>query len=200
MLAASVSCGIDVPARHQPIVSEEVFGKVQMILNGRRPTITPHLRNNQDFPLRHFVRCGECGEPLTGSWSTGRTRRYAYYHCQDGCTRASKENFEAEFIDLLKKLQPQPEYVALFREVILDVLKAKQGDAIESQAALERKLRELRSNRDKLEDAFIYQKAIDLETYQRMKPALLSDLTLAEMELRKPPLRPSTQRTLSSSR
>lgn len=133
--------GIDVQGRHQAIVSEEVFDKVQMILNGRRPTIIPRSRNNEDFPLRNFVRCGKCGEPLTGSWSAGRNKRYAYYHCQDGCTRASKESFEAGFVDLLNKLQPQPEYVALFREVVLDVLKTKQGDAVELQAALERKLR-----------------------------------------------------------
>jgi site-specific DNA recombinase len=176
--------GIDVQGRHQPIVSEESFGKVQMILKGMRPAITPRPRNNEDFPLRHFARCGQCGEPLTGSWSTGRGRKYAYYHCQEGCTRVPKETFEFEFIDLLKKLQPQPEYVALFRKVILDVLRAKQGDAIEAQVALEHKLRDLRSNREKLEKAFVYDKAIDPETYERMRTALLADITLAEMELR----------------
>src|SRR5664279_1800692 len=127
---------INVRGRHQAIVTEEVFDKVQMILKGRRPTITPRLRNNEDFPLRHFVRCGKCGEPLTGSWSTGRTKRYAYYHCQDRCTRASKVDFEAKFIGLLKKLQPHSEYVTLFREVILDVLRQKQSEASETQAAL----------------------------------------------------------------
>ena len=179
-----VAWGIDVRGRHEAIVDGQVFEKVQMVLNGRRPTLTPRPRNNEDFPLRNFVRCGECGEPLTGSWSTGRTKRYAYYHCQDSCTRVSKDDFEAEFIELLKILQPQAQYVAWFREVVLAVLRKKQGDTIETQAALERKLSELRSNRDKLETAFIYQKAIDLETYQRMKPALLSEITLAEMELR----------------
>jgi site-specific DNA recombinase len=175
---------INVQGRHQAIVAEEVFEKVQMVLSGRRPTVTPRPRNSEDFPLRHFVRCGECGEPLTGSWSTGRTKRYAYYHCQDGCTRVSKETFELEFTDLLKKLQPQPEYVALFREVVLDVLRTKRDDAMEAQSALERKLRELRSNRDKLEQAFIFDGVIDQETYERMRTALLSDITLAEMELR----------------
>ena len=175
--------GINVQGRHQAIVSDEVFDKVQMILNGQRPTVTRARATMRIFPLRHFVRCGECGDPLTGSWSTGRgKKRYAYYHCQDGCTRVSKENFEAEFVDLLKKLQPHPQNVALFRKVVLDVLRTKQGDAIEPEAALERKLRELRSNRDKLEDAFIYQKAIDLETYQRMRTALLSDITLAQIK------------------
>ena len=74
-----------------------------------------------------------------------------------------------------------------FRRLVLrirEVLRQKQGEASDTQAALERKLRELRSNRDKLDQAFIYQKAIDLETYQRMRTALLSDITLADMELR----------------
>ena len=176
--------GIDVRAQHQGIVSEETFNKVQAILNGKRTTITPRPRNNEDFPLRHFVRCGKCGDPLTASWSSGRTKRYAYYHCQEGCTRVSKAVFETAFVELLKKLQPQAEYVALFREVVLDVLKAKQGESIESQTAIERKLRELRSNRDKLEQAHVYQRTIDSETYQRMRTALLSDITLTEMELR----------------
>jgi len=179
-----VAWDIDVQGRHQAIVGEEVFRKVQMILDGRRRTVAPRPRSNEDFPLRHFVRCGECGEPLTGSWSTGRTRKYAYYHCQDGCTRASKEIFESEFIDLLKTLQPRPEYVALFREVILDVLRAKQGDATEAQSALERKLRDLRNNRDKLEQALVFENVIDAETYQRMRTPLLADITLTEMELR----------------
>ena len=53
-----------------------------------------------------------------------------------------------------------------------------------SQEAIERKLVELRKNRDKLDEAYVYQSTIDADTYNRMKAALLSDITLAEMELR----------------
>ena len=176
--------GIDVQGRHQALVSQETFEKVQMVLDGRRVSVTPRPRNNPDFPLRHFVRCGECGDPITGSWSAGRTRSYAYYHCQDGCTRVPKEIFEARFVELLKVLQPKPEYVALFREVVLDVLRLKQGDAQTAELAIERNLRELRSRREKLDEAFVYQRTIDSDTYNRMRTALLADIAIAEMELR----------------
>ena len=42
----------------------------------------------------------------------------------------------------------------------------------------------MRENKSKLEEAFIYQKAIDKETCDGMRAKLIEDLTLAEMELR----------------
>jgi hypothetical protein len=59
-----------------PLVSEELFKRVQEILDGKRLSVTAHQRNNPDFPLRVFVSCGACGTPLTGSWSRGRKGRY----------------------------------------------------------------------------------------------------------------------------
>src|SRR5439155_26939329 len=109
-----------------PLVSEELFGQVQNVLDGRKPKVAPHTRNHPDFPLRRFVRCGQCGTPLTGSWSTGRTKRYAYYHCRRvGCSARPmpKAELEARFVDYLGRLVPRPEYMALFREIVLDTWK-----------------------------------------------------------------------------
>src|ERR1035437_2611665 len=174
---------IDVEGKHQPLASADVFERVQLILQGRRRIIAPRARGSENFPLVHFVRCGECGQPLTGSSSKGRNQRYPYYHCQDGCTRVRKVDFETGFADLLNRLQPNPEYVALFREVILDVLRAKQHDILEAQTGLERKLLELRRNRDKLDEAFIFRQQIDVGTYRRMKEPLVCEITLTEIEL-----------------
>ena len=63
----------------EPLVSQEVFDTVQAVLSGKRGSLTPRLRSNPDFPLRHFVKCGCCGKPLTASHSKGRNKRYAYY-------------------------------------------------------------------------------------------------------------------------
>lgn len=51
----------------EPLVGEELFRRVQDILDGKRVSVTAHQRNNPDFPLRVFVSCGECGTPLTGA-------------------------------------------------------------------------------------------------------------------------------------
>jgi hypothetical protein len=42
----------------------------------------------------------------------------------------------------------------------------------------------LRENKGKLEEAFVYQKAIDDQTYKEMRAKLAEELALAEMELR----------------
>jgi hypothetical protein len=56
-----------------PLISEELFYRVQAILSGRAPSTAPRKRAHPDFPLRGFVRCDSCGRGLTGSWSKGRS-------------------------------------------------------------------------------------------------------------------------------
>ena len=53
----------------EPLISEELFYRVQAVLSGRLSSTTPKQRAHPDFPLRAFVRCESCGRGLTGSWS-----------------------------------------------------------------------------------------------------------------------------------
>jgi site-specific DNA recombinase len=175
---------IDAPGKFQPLVTQAVFNKVQAILSGRTVSITPRVRNHADFPLRGFAKCGYCTRSLTGSWSKGRNRYYAYYHCQDGCTSATKDAMEGKFEEFIRHLQPNVAYMRLYREIVLDVWRKKQGDSQQIQNVISRKIKELRENKTKLEEAFVYQKAIDSTTYHEMRTKLSEELTLAEMELR----------------
>jgi DNA invertase Pin-like site-specific DNA recombinase len=175
---------IDVPGKFQPLVTRAIFDKVQAILSGRTVSVAPRARSHADFPLRGFVKCGYCTQSLTGSWSKGRTRYYAYYHCQDGCTNVTKDAMEGKFEEFIRHLQPNAGYMRLYREIVLDVWHKKQGDSQKVQNIVSRKIKELRENKTKLEEAFVYRKAIDPTTYQEMRTKLAEELTLAEMELR----------------
>jgi hypothetical protein len=55
----------------EPLISEDLFYRVQSVLSGRLPSTAPRQRAHPDFPLRAFVRCEVCGLRLTGSWSNG---------------------------------------------------------------------------------------------------------------------------------
>jgi site-specific DNA recombinase len=121
---------------------------------------------------------------LAWRWSKGRNRYYAYYHCRDGCTRVTKDVMEGQFEAFIRQLQPNAGYMRLYREIVLDVWRKKQGDSKQVQSVLSRKIRELRDNKAKLEEAFIYQRVIDTATYQEMRAKLTEELTLAEMDLR----------------
>src|SRR5262249_52454394 len=75
-------------------------------------------------------------------------------------------------------------YMRLYREIVLDVWRKKQDDSQKLQAIVSKRIKELRENKSKLEEAFVYQRAIDATTYQDMRAKLAQDLTLAEIELR----------------
>ena len=110
---------IDVSGKFQPLVTEATFDKVQAILSGRTVSVTPRARSHADFPLRGFIKCGYCTERLTGSWSKGLNRYYAYYHCQDGCIRETKDTMESQFEEFMRQLQPNAGYMRLYREIVL---------------------------------------------------------------------------------
>src|SRR6185437_158209 len=48
------------PGRHQPCVSQDTFRRVQLILNGKKPTTSAYLRNREELPLRRFLKCPNC--------------------------------------------------------------------------------------------------------------------------------------------
>jgi site-specific DNA recombinase len=57
----------------EPLISKELFYRVQAILSGRVFNTPSRKRAHPDFPLRGFVRWHSCGPCLTGSWSRGRS-------------------------------------------------------------------------------------------------------------------------------
>ena len=95
---------------HEPLVSFECYQKIQERLTDT-PKVPAKTNLHADFPLRGFVTCGDCGKPLSGAWSKGRSQRYAYYMCfERGCVsnRKSirKDELETAFEALLDQAQP----------------------------------------------------------------------------------------------
>ncbi|MFL6388200.1 MAG: hypothetical protein ACJ71U_12015 [Terriglobales bacterium] len=84
----------------------------------------------------------------------------------------------------MQQLQPNAGYMRLYRQIVLDVRRKKKSHSQKVQGVLSRKVKELRENKTKLEEAYVYRRSIDTETYQSMRAKLAEELTLAEMELR----------------
>ncbi len=67
------------PGRHEPIISEELFDKVQAILAAHK------LAGERDRKHLHFLKgsvyCGSCGRRLTYSRNKGRGGTYEYFIC-----------------------------------------------------------------------------------------------------------------------
>ncbi|TSC90392.1 MAG: site-specific recombinase [Microgenomates group bacterium Gr01-1014_5] len=110
----------EIKGQHVPMITEELFYKVQALLDGRGPNRGVFVKRtfiNEAFPLRRIVKCGKCGAGLTGYWSTGKMGvRYAYYSCGMKCNYKCipVKEVEDSVIDMLKDITPKEEALKLF--------------------------------------------------------------------------------------
>lgn len=133
-----------------------------------------HPAASGSFLKSELVTCGPCGRSISGSWSTGRNDRCGYYHCP---------KFESAFVAHLESLQPAPGYLRLFRASVLDAWRVAQTKAGEIERVRGVRVAELHSRADRLDEAFIYDRSIPCDVYERQRDKLQEDLALAELEL-----------------
>lgn len=104
---------------HEPMISEEMFYRVQAIIEGRCTHGTTNFRSkdNEAFPLRGIAVCGHCGKPYTGGLSKGKNKRYPYYFCPGGCTGTivATEKLHNQLIELLRSITPSKETLNWFK-------------------------------------------------------------------------------------
>src|SRR5665213_500060 len=104
--------GLRVKGTFNPIISEELFSRVQCVLKSKRPKKHYEV-NNPDFPLRRFIT-NEKGEQLTGAWSKGRSKYYGYYVFAKSKLNYNKDQLEGLFLTFLNRLsctQAQIKYI-----------------------------------------------------------------------------------------
>lgn len=111
------------PAKHEPLVSFEVWNNLQIRLTSGQSTAPLRKDIHEDFPLRGFIVCACCNQPMTACWSKGRSRAYPYYLCrtrdcpEDGKS-IRKETLERAFEDLLAQLQPNQDLFLVFGKML----------------------------------------------------------------------------------
>jgi len=135
----SSSVAAPIKGLHAPIVSQELFDSVQRVLSGRSLSSAPKKRHNPAFPLKHFVKCGICGTPLTGGMNKGKRKHYANYWCRNSECRAikvSKSALESDFIEHLGTLRPDAATVAQFPTIASDVWARRQSNTVSRIKAL----------------------------------------------------------------
>jgi hypothetical protein len=121
---------------------------------------------------------------LSAIRSKGRSRSYEYYHCvKCNRVRTPKHELEKSFAQLLQGLEIAPEYLPLFREIVADVWRTQRENLANLRQGVEHQRRTLRTRLDRLDQAFLFEKAIDRESYERQRDLLRDELAIAELDL-----------------
>ena len=177
---------------HIPLVTKEIFYRVQNIKNGRSNYGKKPRGRNENFPLTGFLVCPECGKIMYGSASNnGRqkkvTRTYNYYQCNSKqiCKRYRVELVHQELDKIFSIIKPSDEVLRLFECILIDEYKNTKTDRLKDISNLDKKIEEINNNQllltekyglDKIKEE-IYNKLI--ENYERE----LIELKAAKAEL-----------------
>lgn len=174
--------GLKVRGNFVPIVTQALFERVQVVADDRRPNRPKsHIRDRVDLPLRGSLRCGCCGQTMTGYFATGRHGgKFGYYACYnkqcDNRVAVRKEKIEAAFTQHLRNLQPTPGTMRVVNQVVAkrwnsrsDIVKLSATHHAATIKGVEAKL-------IKLESAYIYDQAIDRDSYKRHRDDLEQQL------------------------
>jgi hypothetical protein len=89
----------------------------------------------------------------------------------------SKAKLEALFVDELARLQPTPGFMRLVKDRVLHAWRELKTDAQKRIAEIERRQKAIRQKLDRLDEAFLYERSIDIDTYDRQRDKLCEELT-----------------------
>ena len=166
---------------HEPIVSKDIFDKVQSLLNqGSQPRKKIH-----SFPYRGFMRCDNCGCILTASLKKGHT----YYYCTNGkgnCEQHKKylrsEKIDKMFLEILDSVTFDEEIIEMAYQANLEK-KNLDVEYLETvRLNLHERLKNNRQKQEKLLDGYLSE-LVDEDVYKSKTEALNVDKKGIEQDL-----------------
>lgn len=175
------------PGIHKPLITKEQFWAVQKLYSDLKNN-NPHPKvDNPDFPLKGILRCHHCGGKITGSWSQGRGKKYAYYRCLDKEHKGCKLNITRKlvtdnFLNLLKHLELDEFAKEIFNLTLLHHWKKsnKRREVIIDKNR--RRLETLEDKKQKLID-LLMDDVIDRDTFKTKRINIESEIMATKIHV-----------------
>jgi site-specific DNA recombinase len=169
---------------HQPIVSRELFDKVQDVLDGRKkhgaklPTT-----ESDDFPLKGSFKCKTCGKQITGSYSKGNGGKYGYYHCTSKCeVRLNKNIVDRNLTNMLIDVSLNMNVLELYRAALCDLIAQSTQDCSLKRKELSQEKESLQQRIIEAEDRLIANE-LSIDVFNRITSRYETNIAGIENDL-----------------
>lgn len=128
--------------KFEPVVSEDLFAQVQRVLKNKGHKVQQYKADNPDFPLRRFV-FSPTGLKLTGSWSSGRSAKYAFYRFGGAGGNFQRDEFEKKFAIKMDSYAFESPDIAKLKRLVREKFHRATEDERKEAHAMEIRLTEL---------------------------------------------------------
>ncbi|MBU6527968.1 recombinase family protein [Methylocystis sp. MJC1] len=131
--------------KHQPLVTRELWERVQGVLDGRNAR---KLRGSKrDFAFTGLINCGHCGCALVGELKKGR---YVYYHCTGFKGKCGEPYVREEVIS--EKFTAVLGLLTFGEDVLAWVVQALKESHADERREHEEAIKRLRTESDRLQN------------------------------------------------
>jgi DNA invertase Pin-like site-specific DNA recombinase len=181
--------GVKYQGKHEPLVSFEVFEKVQEVLTLHNLAGERHWRHKHY--LKGTIFCAKCGGRLSLTHATGRHGgHYVYFFClgrrrdKDSCWQKA---LQVDVVESLverfwQSVRMSAERADELRSVLRDGLADARAEAEKDRAIQERRTQQLTEERKKLLDAY-YGGAIPMELMRSEQDRITQELKIVKERL-----------------
>lgn len=178
----------------KPLIDRKTFDTVQRKLKGTLEQVAKVKKIPDDvFFMRTFMRCPVCGNPVYGSFSQGRTKRYAYYHCNYcGKFRISADEANDNMYKYLSSIKPNEAVMALYEAILLDIQKQNSKEVVDENKRLGKSLESI-DKKIKLVQEKWFDGVLDDDVFTSMNARLTAEKNELEMKLASSKEQPSNK-------
>lgn len=161
-----------IEGKQEPLVSREIFLKINNLLQSRKD-VRKYNSEDENLPLKTFVRSIECDTPYTGY--IVRSKGLYYYKNR---RKGSKENRSAKkmhqtFLELLKNFQlSDSKYIEPLKEIIEKKFVELNAEKIEDAKTAKTQLSAIQRKIDRMEERFVFEE-INKTQYDKFNEKLL---------------------------
>ena len=184
MIVSSVIPDEVIEGKHPPIVSREVFLKVNNVLE-KNNYGAKYNKDEENLPLKQFVIADSCGTPYTG-YVVKKKNLYYYKNNRKG----AKENRSAKFmhklfIELLENYKlDDPKWVEPLKEILLQTYLSQHEESLNGVIILEKEVSKIEDNIEKIEMRFAIGE-IEKDLYLKFKEQFNKELTQINEQISK---------------
>ncbi len=184
LITSKMLPGQIIEGRHEPLISRELFLAVHNIRKEKRTQGFVHQKENDNLPLKIFVKCDKCGTLLTGYLV--KKKGLYYYKCNTkGCkiNRSAKAMHEM-FRSVLKTFRIGKEEFGIIKLQLEEQMAVFFRSQIEEAKLMKNKLAETKRKLEAIEERFVIGE-IDRNLYQKFRPKYEQECFDIEQELNK---------------
>ncbi len=182
-MAHGVLNGKVVQGNHEPLITEKMFLRANDVDLNRRQGYTNKIENN-NLPMKGFIKCSECGSSMTGY--TNHKKQLHYYNCNTkGCSNNVNVNHcHQQFHILTSAFMVGSKFIPQLKQQLKYTFEFMNQENTEQETQIKRRVNEIQKKLDTVNERFAIGE-IDRNIYEQVKSKFDAELTSMNKELGK---------------